>query len=137
MTTPSGAAPLNPPPAGGRARRPWQPQPLLTITSGRHGQWYTLILNGELDVASAPDLQSALDHPLATMAPPYVALDLAALSFCDSSGLNTILRGWRGAAREGGELILLRPHARVTALLRLTGLDQRLTVAPHLNEPSG
>ncbi|GAA2613630.1 STAS domain-containing protein [Actinomadura fulvescens] len=133
MTAFSGAAPMNPSPAGDRPRRAVAP-PLLTITSGRHGQWYILTLVGELDIAGVPQMQSAMDSPLATMDPPYIALDLADLSFCDSSGLNVILRAWKRGAQQGGELTLLGPHPRVTTVLQRTGLDQYLTAA---SRPAG
>ncbi|MFB4314850.1 STAS domain-containing protein [Actinomadura sp. 21ATH] len=59
---------------------------------------------------------------------PRIALELAELVFCDSSGLNALVRLWKRAAAADGELVLVAPQARVTAALRRTGLDRFLRV---------
>ncbi|KAB2347229.1 STAS domain-containing protein [Actinomadura rudentiformis] len=47
--------------------------------------------------------------------PPLVAVDLSGLEFCDSSGLNALVRAWKQISTANGRLILLRPGARPPA----------------------
>ncbi|GAA2443252.1 STAS domain-containing protein [Streptomyces glaucus] len=54
---------------------------------------------------------------------PYVILDLSGVTFCDSSGLNTLLRLRRHADENGGRLTLAAPAGRIMRMLRLTGAD--------------
>jgi anti-anti-sigma factor len=53
-------------------------------------------------------------------------VDLAALDFCDSSGLATFLRFRREAERGGSSLVPRSPRANVRRLLELTGADALL-----------
>jgi anti-sigma B factor antagonist len=76
-------------------------------------------LDGELDLASGPGLAQQLD-PLAA-AGRHLILDLAALSFCDCTGLTQILRWQRQAAAAGGALHLVAPGPRFRRLTALTG----------------
>jgi anti-sigma B factor antagonist len=98
------------------------------LTEGRDG--VVVALRGELDLASAPELQRQL---LALVERPVGALtlDLAGLEFLDSSGLGTLYRT-RQAADEAGIALRLRSvpdHVLrvldVTAMAPLFDLDPR------------
>lgn len=56
------------------------------------GDSYTIVLSGELDVASAPMLEEALREACASGA-SEVVLDMGGIEFMDSTGLRAILRG--------------------------------------------
>lgn len=78
--------------------------------------------SGELDLDSQPALEAALTHALrADPAPRLVAVDLTALTFCDSSGLNLLLRAHAQAQQRAIPLRLagLRPH--VLRVFEITG----------------
>ncbi len=75
--------------------------PLKIDTVGRDGS-LVLVVQGELDLATAPRLDEALADAIATGASSIV-VDLQAVSFMDSSGLHVLIRH---AHREDG-------HARV------------------------
>jgi anti-anti-sigma factor len=76
-------------------------------------------LDGELDLATVPDLARSLD-PLARSG-RHLILDLAALRFCDCTGLSLLLRLRRQAAAAGGALHVLAPPPRFRQLVALTG----------------
>lgn len=71
-----------------------------------------LRLSGDLDLGSAPDAWSRLEGAAAGGCRELV-VDLAAVPFCDVSGLNVLLRARALLAARG-------------ATLRLRGADQRL-----------
>jgi len=52
----------------------------------------TLLLRGELDVASVQDLQSKIDEVMIQGQP--IILDLAQLNFMDSSGILCLFKTW-------------------------------------------
>ncbi|MFD1831333.1 STAS domain-containing protein [Streptomyces desertarenae] len=96
----------------------------LTLVETR-GPLAVAAVGGEMDLHTAPDLRrqaTALigDHP-------HLILDLSGVTFCDSSGLNALLRLRRHAGENGGRLPLAAPTDRITRMLRLTGAD---TVLP-------
>ena len=55
-------------------------------------------------------------------------LDLSALDFIDSTGLEVMLRAARRAHDEGRRLIVQRPSRYVRRLLEMTAIDQTLDV---------
>ncbi|MFJ9444723.1 STAS domain-containing protein [Kitasatospora sp. NPDC101235] len=82
-----------------------------------------LTLRGELDLYSADDLRTALD---AALEPPgtVVVIDCAELRFCDSSGLDALLRAQAGAAASGSRIELARIRPMILRMLELAGVAQ-------------
>lgn len=84
-----------------------------------------LTLTGELDIASAPELEQRLQE-LGSSGQP-VRLDLSELDFMDSTGISTILRSLRDATRDGWRLEVgseVPPQAE--RLITITGLGHQL-----------
>lgn len=79
-------------------------------------------LKGELDLEGAPLLSEAAGSRLGT-GRRTVVLDCQDITFCDSSGLNVLLRLREQAARSGDALVLARLSENVRHLLRLTHTD--------------
>ena len=80
-----------------------------------------LKLVGELDLATAPELNKALLDP--SLPETQLRLDLSELTFVDSCGIHAILTLAR--SQDGrGPLVLLDPSAHVSRLIELLGLDQ-------------
>ena len=80
-----------------------------------------LKLVGELDLATAPELNKALLDP--SLPETQLRLDLSELTFVDSCGIHAILTLAR--SQDGrGPLVLLDPSAHVSRLFELLGLDQ-------------
>jgi anti-sigma B factor antagonist len=80
-----------------------------------------VVLDGELDIATAPDLGQRLE-PLAG-AGRHLLLDLTDLRFCDAAGLRLFLRLHKQATAAGGSLHLAapgRPVSRVISVARLS-----------------
>jgi anti-sigma B factor antagonist len=81
-------------------------------------------VRGELSYTTAP----ALDEQLRALPGPGAAgadvvIDLAGVSFCDSSGLAALLSAHRRARRRGGTVTLRGPQGPVRRILRLTGVE--------------
>lgn len=87
---------------------------------------------GELDMADADQVGVTVIEATAA-GRPIVRLDLAGLTFADSSAIKVILVGAQAADELGVTYELVNPHLRVRRLLEVTGLTNVLTV---VDEPT-
>ena len=99
----------------------------LRITSGREGDVAVLTLAGELDPHTAPALAEELDDAIGGGA-TTVVLQLAELSFIDSSGLRVVISAHRRLDEAGGRLVLRTPSDTVRRLLEITGLLDHIEI---------
>jgi anti-anti-sigma factor len=107
-----------------------QAQPLEVrdvVGDGTH----TLVLRGQLDVASAAELNRRL-LPLCRDATNAVLLDLRQLTFIDASGLQIMVVAKEVCARHETEFALVPGPEQVQRVFALTGL---LDVLPFQSEP--
>ncbi|MFD7630599.1 STAS domain-containing protein [Streptomyces sp. NPDC059851] len=93
-----------------------------------------LLLFGELDHDTAEPLRAALDAALAAGGPVRLIIDCAGLAFCDSTGLNMLLRARLAAEEAGGSVELASLGRQVARMLRLTGADGVFTIHRDLSE---
>ena len=87
-----------------------------------------IYLAGELDLASAPDLQACLDEVLASGTEPII-VDVDELSFCDSTGISALVRGVNRARRGGRQLTLRKPRPGIRRVLEITGVTSVIEIA--------
>lgn len=95
----------------------------VALDSDPHG--VRVRLTGELDLASAPELDRLLSE-LAGDGHDRVLIDLSDLEFMDSTGLAVIVRAHRDAAANGHHVALRRGSPQVQRLFEITGLVDRL-----------
>jgi anti-sigma B factor antagonist len=98
---------------------------LSVVRDGAH----TLVLSGELDIASARELEAATLRLAATGA-RAITLDLRRLEFMDLAGLRVILEVHERSEEQGYELRLIPGPAQVQRLFDHTGLLKVLPFAP-------
>lgn len=81
-------------------------------------------VGGEIDLLAAPVLRSCISSAAAN-ADEAIVIDLHAVTFLDSSGLNELIR----CAVEGArDVVLQRPSERVRRVLELTGVCSLFTL---------
>ena len=86
-----------------------------------------LAFSGELDLASFPVLEEAIDS-IGDSAPELVVLDLGELEFMDVAGMRAVLRADERLRERGKRLAVARPGYGTRRLLTLTGQDSVLSV---------
>jgi anti-sigma B factor antagonist len=86
-----------------------------------------LALSGELDLAGAPELSTALTD--AMDAGRVLTVDLRELDFIDSSGLGVLVRFNNAAEAAGYEYSVVPGPPQVHRAFVLSGLDQALPFA--------
>ncbi|WP_406096937.1 STAS domain-containing protein [Kitasatospora purpeofusca] len=87
------------------------------------------VLVGDLDIETLPPAEQALDEALRTR-PLVLVVDLEQVGFCDSSGLNLLLKARMSARSAGAELRLAAASPTVLRLLELTGADTVFLLHP-------
>jgi anti-anti-sigma factor len=98
---------------------------VLSIDEQRDGDRRTLLLAGELDMATAPELEQRAQRACADQAGELV-LDLTKLDFVDSAGLNALLKV-RAICEDSRCDFLLTPGTKpVQRLFEVTRLIDRL-----------
>jgi len=80
-------------------------------------------VRGELDCASAPQMEEVLDQLIAEGA-RNVVVDLAEATFVDTTGLGALLAGLRRMREHEGVLSLASPRPSARRVLELSGLDR-------------
>jgi anti-sigma B factor antagonist len=100
----------------------------LTIDIERGERTTLLVLRGDLDLSTAPELRAALVDVIDEGA--RIVIDMEALDFLDSAGLGILVGGLKRARTHGGELELVCSNRGVLKPLEITGLDRVFTIHP-------
>jgi anti-sigma B factor antagonist len=100
---------------------------LLTIDRLDDPHATTLRLSGELDLSSAGELEAAIDDAQASGRGP-LTLDLAALTFMDSTGMTVLARAHLAGAQAGRPVFLAHLGNQVRRVLELVGMLEQFNV---------
>lgn len=101
----------------------------LECYTRREGRSSVLMLEGTLDVATAPQAIEAMQRALVEHG-PNVVLDASRLDFIDSKGVGALLSGAKAARDLGGTLYLSNPAVPVRKILETCGLMSLFPSAP-------
>jgi anti-sigma B factor antagonist len=102
--------------------------PALEVSAVVSEQTAIVHVAGELDLATAPELENIL-HGLEREC-GRIVLDLSHLTFIDSTGLRLAVMEHHRATMDGFEFAIAGATGPVLDVLRLTGLDVALPMAP-------
>ena len=99
--------------------------PEFALHADRDGSVATIAVEGELDVATAPDLIAAI----AALDPGYeeLVIDLSTCSFFASSGISVLLDENARATAEGFRFVVIKAPPEVQRIFDLTSLDDIIT----------
>ncbi len=96
----------------------------------------TIKLAGELDSETCTELLERFERVLGAPGAGAVVVDLEEVSFIDSSGMRAIIVIERRSREEGIAVSIAQPPGEVTELLRITGLTDRIELAPRRDGPA-
>jgi anti-sigma B factor antagonist len=102
----------------------------FTVRIEQHGDAAVVVPTGELDLATAPALESALARAFEGDGAGHVVLDLRELEFIDSSGLRTLLTARRQAEVAGARFSLVAGHRGLERTLEIAGVHKVFTWTP-------
>ncbi|GII94301.1 STAS domain-containing protein [Sinosporangium siamense] len=89
----------------------------LSVQAVYYNRFCLLVLSGELDVLSAPQVRRALTEVLSRR--NRIVVDAARLTFCDCTGIRVLAGGHRRAVAAGGGLSLAFAHGLLQRLLEI------------------
>ena len=95
--------------------------PEFAIDADRDGPVATVAVRGELDVATAPELEASI----AALEPGYeeLVIDLSQCSFFASSGISVLLDENARGAEAGFRLVVVKAPPEVQRIFDLTSLE--------------
>src|SRR5271163_3656835 len=99
----------------------------LLVGVSSEGERVVLRLDGELDLASVPTLEHAVEGAPLDDATELV-LDLRGLEFIDSTGLRAILLQDKRSTERGQTFALVRGPEQVQRLMNMTHVDEHLKI---------
>ncbi len=97
------------------------------IDVATEGGTLTAVVSGELDISARATLVDRVVGPMMAGDVTRLAIDLAQVTFCDSSGLGALLDVRRAAGDAGIEMVLRNVPPAVARVLDLTDVDSWLT----------
>jgi anti-anti-sigma factor len=97
------------------------------VTIAQHGPAVHLTMVGELDISTAVRLEDDLNR-IEAERPELIVLNLQQLTFMDSTGLRLLITADSRAREEGRRVAIVKGNEMVQRVLRLTRLDERLTI---------
>jgi anti-sigma B factor antagonist len=95
-------------------------------------QTATLVVSGELDLASTPEFAAAVERALESQARVLV-IDLSALEFIDSTGVRALVKGYERAIDHGKQCSVVNGGPQVSRILEMTGVDRQMGILPSAN----
>jgi anti-sigma B factor antagonist len=101
----------------------------LNVSSRSQGDNVIVTAAGEIDLYTAPKLQTGLAAIIHDAAPAArIVINMSGVEFCDSTGMNVLLSCLRQVRDRGGEMELAAPRPAVMKILQVTGLDSVFTI---------
>jgi anti-sigma B factor antagonist len=101
----------------------------LALHTTRQDGRALIAARGSIDLHSSDDLRERLTS-LVDAGEEHIIMDLTAVDFCDSSGLNVLVRAYKHARAHDATFTVTGAYGRVDNVLRTTGLDRFLIQGP-------
>lgn len=92
---------------------------------------FVVTVTGEADLHTVPELDRALQGVL-ELGGVSAAVDLADVTFIDSTALSVLLHRQRQLRARGGDLVIVTADRRVLRTFEITGLDRLFTIEQRL-----
>lgn len=89
--------------------------------------WQCLVVEGEIDLATVDELESAIDTVFSSDSHPLV-IDLRGSSFMDSTGLKALVMAHRRFDEDGRDFAIAVSGGPVSRLIDLTGVESSVKI---------
>ncbi len=97
----------------------------------------TVTVSGDIDLATAAVVGTAVETALSTPGVTAVVVDLSGVGFLDSSGISELLKGRRSADDVGAAYRITGAHGVALRVLEMSGVWAHLTgdASPNADQP--
>jgi anti-sigma B factor antagonist len=106
---------------------------LSIINSELPGGWQCLAVEGEIDLATVPELERAIDAVFNANSQP-LAVDLRNTSFMDSTGLKALVMASRRFDEKDRRFAIAVSGGPVSRLIDLSGVDGSIRVVATVDD---
>ena len=96
----------------------------MSVTCTQENRTLTAAVSGELDHHAAKTVMAELERHIDAARPRTLVLNLAGLTFTDSSGIAVLLRTWRHMGKLGGTMKVTHTPAQAEKVFRAAGLQR-------------
>jgi anti-anti-sigma factor len=86
------------------------------------GPRHVIVVEGAIDMRTAPLLAAALDEPI-ELGKTHVVLDMSAVPFIDSMAVHVLMGAARELRQRFGKLVIVSRQPNVRRIVELTQLD--------------
>jgi anti-sigma B factor antagonist len=111
------------------------PAPFEVTTKEEEGV-RVIAVRGELDLNTAPELETPLKDALEGT--PPIVVNLSDCEFIDSTGVAILVRAWQqvseNGARDGSRFVICCPNSQVARLLQITGVETSIPLHDNLDD---
>ncbi|MEV4350915.1 STAS domain-containing protein [Actinoplanes sp. NPDC049596] len=94
----------------------------MRIARRQDGDAVRVTLSGELDLASSDEVRAYIEEALAATRPARVLIDMDEVAFCDSTGIEALIRARAAAVAQGSRIELVNVHGIARTTLEITGV---------------
>jgi len=98
---------------------------LVEVKPSVQGTTQLVVVRGEIDLSCVDSIRKATDAAL-SQGPETVILDLSAITFCDSSGIELVVRCHRRAQAQGVRLVVVRPTGPAWRPFEICNIDREV-----------
>jgi anti-sigma B factor antagonist len=98
---------------------------LVEVKSGAQGTTQLVVVRGEIDLSSVDKIRRATDAAM-SQGPETVVLDLGAVTFCDSSGIELVVSCHRRAKAHDVRLVVVRPAGPAWRPFEICNIDREV-----------
>ena len=102
----------------------------MPVKCTEEGRRLTAAVSGELDHHGARAIMEELDRRIDAALPRELVLDLAGLTFTDSSGIAVLLRAWKRMGQVRGAMRVVNTPPQAEKVFRAAGLQRILRLEP-------
>ena len=99
----------------------------MSLVCTQENRTLTARIGGELDHHAARQVMMGLDARIDAALPSLLKLDLAGLTFTDSSGIAVLLRAHRSMERLGGPMVVTHTPPQAAKVFQAAGLQRLIT----------
>jgi anti-sigma B factor antagonist len=100
---------------------------MVSVATEWSGRDATVTITGDVDLASAPAVDAAIEAAVRSAEAAGIIVDLAGVTFLDSSGISVLLRGRRLAEDHHVAYQVVGARGLVLTVLELTGVWAHLS----------
>ena len=101
----------------------------MAVTCTGEGRVLRAALSGEVDHHGARAIMEELNRQIDLELPRELTIDLAGVTFMDSSGIAVLLRAWRRGGELGGSVQVVNVPTQAAKVLKTAGLDKLMKFA--------